>query len=250
MPLDNHPTASMIVIGNEILSGRTQEANLNYIAKGLTANGIKLAEGRIIADIEDEIVATVNHCRARYDYVFTSGGIGPTHDDITAAAIARAFGKAFISHPEAESILRDYYGDALTEARLRMALMPEDAVLIPNPVSSAPGFSVENVYVLAGVPSIMQAMFDWLLPQLKGGDVIHSTTISAQVPESRVADAVAAIQQRFAEVDIGSYPQIKNGTFGVSIVARCSDTDLLGQVADEITLALQDHTDQVKVGEL
>src|SRR5215468_7881520 len=160
---DKIVTAAVLIIGNEILSGRTKDVNLGYIAENLTRLGIRLREARVVADIEEEIIAAVNACRARYDYVFTTGGIGPTHDDITADSVARAFGLPLVLDPRAKAILeRHYPPGGLNEARLRMAHVPEGAALIENPVSSAPGFRIANVYVMAGVPSVMRAMFDGL----------------------------------------------------------------------------------------
>lgn len=231
---NDNPTAAVILIGNELLSGRTQDTNLNYIAKGLTEIGVRLAEARVIPDIEDTIINVVNELRARHTYVFTTGGIGPTHDDITAASIAKAFGVPFSRHPEAERILLDYYGDKITEARLRMANTPEGAELIANPVSKAPGFKIGNVYVMAGVPSIMQAMFDGVKPALKGGIPILSYVVSSFTPESQIALELEAIQQHNPEVEIGSYPFMKQGRVGVSIVTRGFSEEVILKVSAEV----------------
>jgi molybdenum cofactor synthesis domain-containing protein len=226
-------SAAVLVIGNEILTGRTQDVNLNYIAKKLMGAGIHLAEARIVRDIEADVVAAVNECRARYSYVFTTGGIGPTHDDITADCIAKAFGVSIGIHETARQILEKHYGDPamLTEARLRMARIPATATLIDNPVSAAPGFRIGNVFVLAGVPSIMQAMFDGVLPNLQGGPPILSKTIGCYVPESLIADDLRKTAENFPDLDIGSYPYFRNGKHGTSLVFR-------GTKADEIDQAL------------
>lgn len=221
-------TACVLVIGNEVLSGRTQDANINHLAKELAALGIRLMECRVIPDIEGEIVDAVNHCRAKYDYVFTTGGIGSTHDDITAQSVARAFGREFLMHPEAERILRAHYKERANAARMRMAMMPEGAELIDNPVSLAPGFKVENVYVLAGVPLIARAMFDSVKGGLKGGRVVISRTISTtDLSEGMLADDLRAVQEKHPQVDIGSYPFLKLGGFGVNLVARGEEKALV-----------------------
>jgi len=246
----NHPTAALLIIGNEILSGRTQDQNLNYIAKGLNDAGIRFMEARVIPDIETVIVEALNHCRQTYDYIFTTGGIGPTHDDITASCIATAFDRPFGMHPEAERILRDYYQDNISEARLRMANMPEGAELLPNSVSAAPGFKVDNVYVMAGVPSIMRAMFDYILPMLKGGQKIYSEALSAYLPESTLAVPLGQIQEAHPEVEIGSYPQWHDGKIGVSIVVRGIDLSAVVNVREQVRSLMQAHVDEIRDGEL
>ncbi|MBM3516588.1 MAG: competence/damage-inducible protein A [Alphaproteobacteria bacterium] len=229
------PTASVIVIGNEILSGRTQDTNLAYLAAGLVAQGIRLSEARIVPDSEAAIVGAVNACRARDDYVFTTGGIGPTHDDITAAAMAKAFGVPLRLDPEAYRRLQVHYGRAdINAARLRMAHVPEGARLIDNPVSAAPGFQLGNVYVLAGVPRIMQAMFDGLRRGLRRGPAIYSRTITADLPEGEMAAPLAAVQERFPEVEIGSYPYFRQGRLGASIVLRATDAQRLASAAEAV----------------
>ncbi len=219
-------TAALVIIGNEILSGRTVDANLPFIARELGEIGIRLAEVRVVADDEAAIVEAVNALRAKYTYVFTTGGIGPTHDDITAACVAKAFGRQLIRNPEAERRLRAYYKDSdieLNEARLRMANTPESAELIDNPVSAAPGFKVENVYVFAGVPRIMQAMFAMVRPELSGGPPQLSRAVVMFRPEGDVAAGLGEIQVRFPEVEIGSYPFMRRGRFGTTIVFRGTD---------------------------
>jgi molybdenum cofactor synthesis domain-containing protein len=231
--------ACLIIIGNEILSGRTQDKNLSYIANGLNEIGVRLAEVRVIPDHEPTIIETVNACRARFGYVFTSGGIGPTHDDITTAAIARAFGVPVIRHPEAERrLLAHYTPDQVNEARMKMADVPQGATLIDNPVSAAPGFRIENVFVLAGVPRIMQAMFDGIKGQLKGGPKILSRTLSAHITEGTIAADLTAIQQRYETVEIGSYPFMRDGKLGTSLVARSSDEAQLAACHADIAAML------------
>jgi molybdenum cofactor synthesis domain-containing protein len=234
-------TAALIIIGNEVLSGRTQDANLQFLATGLGEIGVRLMEVRVIADDEGEIVAAVNALRARHDYVFTTGGIGPTHDDITAASIARAFGRKFGRNAEAEAILRAHYKpEDATESRLRMADMPEDVTLIENPVSRSPGFQVENVYVLPGVPSIMQAMFDGLKHRLRGGAPVLSKTVTAFIPESVVAPPLGELQNNRPDVEIGSYPFFRDGRLGTSLVARSPDGEALEEVAEAIRELIRD----------
>jgi molybdenum cofactor synthesis domain-containing protein len=228
-------TAAVLIIGNEILSGRTQDVNLTYLAAGLTELGIRLREARVVADVEADIVRAVNDCRARYDYVFTTGGIGPTHDDITAECVAKAFGVKLIRNPEAVARLeRHYEPGMLNEARLRMANTPEGAVLIDNPVSTAPGFQIGNVFVLAGVPSIMRAMFDGLKPRLAGGAPMLSRTVSAFVGEGTIAIGLGELQQRYRDLDIGSYPFYRHGKYGASFVLRGTERDRIDHAATEL----------------
>ncbi len=217
-------TAALLIIGNEILSGRTVDANLPYLATFLGKLGIRLVEVRVVPDIEAEIVDAVNALRAKVDYLFTTGGIGPTHDDITAASVAKACGRKLIRHPEAERRLIAFYPpERRTAARLKMADMPEGAALIDNPVSIAPGFVVDNVHVLAGVPRIMQAMLDMLAPRLEGGAMLRSRTLVVFKGEGDMAEALAAIQARRPGIDIGSYPFFRLDKPGTSIVFRGDD---------------------------
>jgi molybdenum cofactor synthesis domain-containing protein len=218
-------TAAVLVIGDEILSGRTQDTNTNYIARFLAALGIDLKEARVVGDVEDEIVAALNALRARYTYVFTTGGIGPTHDDITADAIAKAFGVGIDYHPEALALLGARYErpEDFNEMRKRMARVPLGGVLVKNTVSTAPGFRVGNVYTVAGVPMIMRAMLETIAPELRRGVVVHSVTVSARLPEGRVAAALARIQKDHPGVAIGSYPYYREDGFGVQLVARGRD---------------------------
>ncbi len=228
-------SAAMVVIGNEILSGRTQDKNVNYVANALVQCGIALVEVRVIPDIEEVIVRTVRELKANVDYVFTSGGIGPTHDDITADCIAKACGVEITQNQEAYDILLAHYGaDDLNEARLRMARIPVGASLIPNPVSAAPGFIIENVHVMAGVPRIMQAMTDHVVSTLQGGDVVKSVTVASTMPESAIAQALGDIQARYDMVDIGSYPYFKDGVLGVNVVLRSSDVDALAAAQEDV----------------
>ncbi len=229
------PTACLIIIGNEILSGRTVDANLPFIAQQLGAMGIRMAEVRVVQDDEALIVEAVNACRKRWTYVFTTGGIGPTHDDITSASVAKAFGLPFGRNKEAERRLLAYYPpEKVNEARMRMADTPEGAVLIDNPVSVAPGFIVENVHVLPGVPRIMQAMFEGLRPRLRGGAPVRSRTIVCYCPEGDIAIRLGAIQADFPAVEIGSYPFMRQGTPGTSIVFRGTDVPAIDKAAEAL----------------
>lgn len=228
-------TAAVLIIGNEILSGQTRDANLAFLGESLGALGIRLREARVVADEEGAIVAAVNELRRRFDYVFTTGGIGPTHDDITAAAVAKAFGRPLMLHPEAHRILAGYYKPGeLNEARLRMAHTPEGAELVENPISGAPGFQLENVFVLAGIPAVMQAMFESLRHRLTGGAPLLSHTVVAELPEGRMAQGLGAIQTANPDVEIGSYPFHKDGRYGSRLVVRATDPERLAAVRDEV----------------
>lgn len=232
------PTAAVLVIGNEILSGRTKDANLSYIAEKLASIGVPVREARVIPDIEAEIVAAVDALRSRFSYVFTTGGIGPTHDDITAASVAKAFGLPLELNAEAlDRLTRHYPSGKLNEARMRMAQIPPGARLIDNPISAAPGFCVENVYVLPGVPRIMQAMLDGLLPHLAGGPPIRSRIVATPLLEGTIAADLGAVQADFPDIDIGSYPYFRAGAFGVSLVLRGTDLDRLEE-ATQATAAM------------
>ena len=228
-------TAALVIIGNEVLSGRTQDANVRFLAVGLNRVGVRLMEARVIADAENEIVEAINALRAKFDYVFTTGGIGPTHDDITSAAVAKALGREFGRNAEAEAVLRGHYRpEEITEARLRMADMPEGAELIDNPVSRAPGFRIENVFVLPGVPSIMQAMFDGFKQDLAGGDPVISRTITVFLPEGVMAEPLGRLQNSHPDSEIGSYPFVRQGKFGTSLVIRSTDAAVVDRVAKEL----------------
>ena len=220
-------TAALLIIGNEILSGRTVDANLPHLAIKLNDAGIRLMESRVVPDIEAEIVHAVQALSGKYTYVFTTGGIGPTHDDITSAAIAKAFNRPFIRNQQAAEILSEFYGDRVNKARLSMADMPEGVSLIDNPVSRAPGFRIANVFVMAGVPKIMAAMLDNIIPTLKGGAKIHSHTVTVYKPESELAPVMARIEREYGGIEVGSYPFMQLGKPGTSVVLRCTDTDQL-----------------------
>jgi molybdenum cofactor synthesis domain-containing protein len=227
-------TAAAVIIGNEVLSGRIQDANLQFLAVTLKARGIRLREARVIADDPAAIIDTVNTLRARHDYVLTTGGIGPTHDDITAQCVADAFGVPLLRDPRAVKLLEDYYGERINEARLRMANVPQGADLLENPVSRAPGFQLGNVFVLPGVPSIMRAMVDGFKHRLAGGAPILSRTVGAAVAESVIAAGLEAVQNRYPELEIGSYPYVRANRFGTSLVLRGTDPTRLDAAAQEV----------------
>jgi molybdenum cofactor synthesis domain-containing protein len=235
-----NPTAAMLVIGDEILSGRTRDANLAHLAAALTTKGIDLREARFVPDIQAEIVAALDALRARYTHVFTSGGIGPTHDDITADAVAAAFGLPIGVREDARAILATHYADPereLNEARLRMARIPEGATLIDNPISRAPGFSLGNVHVMAGIPAIFAAMLEGLLPRLTGGRPLLSQSLRVDRPEGEVAGPLRAFALEHPDISVGSYPFNRNGLLGCTIVLRSPDPARLA-AADADLLAL------------
>jgi molybdenum cofactor synthesis domain-containing protein len=235
-------TAALVVIGDEILSGRTQDKNVAQVAIWLNEQGIRLAEVRIVPDDAERIGDAVNALRPVHDYVFTTGGIGPTHDDITVDAIAAAFGVPVIVHPDARRILEDYYRDrpgGLTDARLRMARAPEGAELIPNPSSGAPGVRMENVYIMAGVPSITASMLEALTGKLEGGRPVVSVTIGARVAESEVAEILRETEDANPGVAIGSYPFFKEGRYGANFVIRSEDGELARRTADALAGKLE-----------
>ena len=222
----SNPTAAMLTIGDEILSGRTQDTNMPHLARALVEKGIDLRETRVVPDVAEEIVAALNALRARYTHVFTSGGIGPTHDDITADAVAAAFGMALHVRDDARAILAAHYDRAGLEfnaARQRMARIPEGALLIDNPISIAPGFSLENVHVMAGVPDIFKAMVASLLPRLTGGKPVLSQTLRVDRGEGMIAEPLGALAAEFGDLSFGSYPFIQNGAYGTNIVVRGTD---------------------------
>ena len=232
-------TACLIIIGNEILSGRTQDANLAIVGKKCDALGIRLTETRVIPDVEANIITTVNACRADFTYVFTTGGIGPTHDDITAAAIARTFDVELERNSEAVEAMDRYYEPGrLTEARLKMADIPAGARLIDNPVSGAPGFQLENVFVLPGVPAIMEAMFEGLADRLVGGDPILTENVTTNLAESVIANDLGALQEKYPDVSMGSYPYFRKGKLGVNLVLRATDAARMEAAADELKTAI------------
>ncbi len=233
-------TAAILVIGDEILSGRTKDKNIGYIADYLANVGVDLREVRIVPDVEDEIVAAINALRARYDYLFTTGGIGPTHDDITADAVAKAFGVTIDEDPRAIALLLERHKpEDLNAARRRMARIPAGADLVANPVSKAPGFRIGNVIVMAGVPAVMQAMLDDVGPKLRtGGRVLVETIDSGGLPEGAYAAPLGEVAARFATVSIGSYPSFDKGAFRNQIVLRCKDDAALAQAAEAVREAL------------
>lgn len=222
----SNPTAAMLVIGDEILSGRTRDSNMHFLAGELTRHGIDLREVRVVSDDANAIVAAVRALARAYDHVFTSGGIGPTHDDITADCIARAFDRTIDVRDDARALLQAHYdrsGLELNAARLRMARIPDGAALIDNPVSTAPGFTVENVHVMAGVPSVFQAMVASVLPTLTGGAPLMSQTLRVMRGEGDIAEILSAVAGDYADVNIGCYPFQKDGAYGANVVLRCSD---------------------------
>jgi len=221
-----NPTAAMLVIGDEILSGRTRDANMHFLAGELTKHGIDLTEVRVVPDNAPAIVTAVKQLSDAYEHVFTSGGIGPTHDDITADCIAEAFGKHIDVRADAAALLQAHYdnaGQEFNDARKRMARIPDDATLIDNPVSVAPGFRLENVYVMAGVPSVFQAMVASVLPTLTGGAPLLSQTLRIERGEGDIAGPLAELAEEFSDLSIGSYPYQRNGAYGSNIVIRGTD---------------------------
>jgi molybdenum cofactor synthesis domain-containing protein len=236
-------TAALAVIGDEILSGRTQDKNVTQLANWLNAQGIRLAEVRIVPDDIGRIAEAVNALRAAHDYLFTTGGIGPTHDDITVDAIAHAFGVEVEVHPEARAILEDYYRDrpgGLNEARLRMARVPKVADLIANPSSGAPGVKLDNVYILAGVPYIAASMMEALSGKLEGGRPMVSVTVGARAAESEVAELLRDTEAAHPGVAIGSYPFFKDGGYGANFVIRSDDGELARRTGDDLAERLRD----------
>ena len=220
--------AAVIIIGNEILSGRTQDVNVVAISNWLNELGVRLEEVRIIPDIEDSIVKTVNDVRKKFNYVFTTGGIGPTHDDITSRSIAKAFNLSYGYHKEAYEILEQYYGKSeFNEGRKKMAMLPNKALLILNPSSGASGFIIDNVYCLPGVPSILKSMLGGLNSKINGGKKILSKTMNLKTVESEIAEPLERVQNKFKDIEIGSYPFFRKGKVGVSIVIRSTEEKLI-----------------------
>lgn len=246
-----NPTACLLVIGNEVLSGRTQDANIRFLATRLGEIGIPLREVRIIPDVADTIVTTVNEVRARYDHVFTTGGIGPTHDDITSECVAAAFGVKWEPHPEAwAGMERHYEPGQFNAARQRMATLPRGATLIDNKVSVAPGFTIGNVHVMAGVPRIMQAMFEALAPALHGGAPVESRAVHAiGLLEGDVAEGLGAIQARYPALDLGSYPFYRAGGGGVALVAKGTDPAALDACIAEVAELIRAQGKEPVAGE-
>jgi len=227
--------AAILIIGNEILSGRTKDQNTADISIWLNSNGVQVKEVRIIPDVEKIIIANINKLRATYDYVFTTGGIGPTHDDITAQSVSRAFKKKYSPHKEAYRILENYYKPGeFNEGRKRMTMMPENANLIYNPSSGAPGFYIENVFCLPGVPDIMKSMLPFLKDKIFGGKKVLSKTISVETVESEIAKELTKTQNKFKHIEIGSYPFFRSGKIGVSIVIRSENQKEIEKCSKEI----------------
>jgi molybdenum cofactor synthesis domain-containing protein len=227
--------AAILIIGNEILSGRTQDTNTSTLATWLNSIGVKVCEVRVIPDIEKTIIDTINLLRKNYDYVFTTGGIGPTHDDITAESISKAFGLKYEIHQEAFKILEAYYKKGeFNEGRQKMVWMPQNANLILNPTSGAPGFNVENVFCLPGVPSILKSMLGGLKNRIVGGEPILSKTISLRTVESEIAKSLTEVQENNQDVEIGSYPFFQAGKLGVSIVIRSEDQSKIDSCNSQI----------------
>ena len=238
------PTASMLVIGDELLSGRTQDANMHHLANKLTEIGINLSEARFIRDDAAVIVSNIVELSTKFDYLFTSGGIGPTHDDITAESVSKAFGTEYEIHKEAYKILEAYYKPGeFNEGRQKMVKMPENAELILNPTSGAPGFSVENVFCLPGVPSILKSMLGGLKNKIVGGEPILSLTISLRTVESEIANSLTKVQDDNKDVEIGSYPFFHAGKLGVSIVLRSENQSKI----DECNLQILKFVNEKKI---
>jgi molybdenum cofactor synthesis domain-containing protein len=246
----NEPiTAAVLVIGDEILSGRTQDTNTAYIAKFLGALGIDVREARVVPDVQSDIVAALNALRSRFTYVFTTGGIGPTHDDITADAIAAAFGVGIDYHPDVMAMLAARYKPGeFNDMRKRMARIPDTAILVKNSVSTAPGFQLKNVFVMAGVPMIMRAMLDDIAPRLKRGVPVEVATVQTRLPEGRVAAGLARIQAEHPALAIGSYPFYREDGSGVQIVIRGRDSSAVEQAAIAVeTLVRREGAEAVRV---
>ena len=226
-------TAGIIVIGNEILSGRTQDTNLQFIAKHLVGMGVSIREAQVVPDVKSVIVTTVNDYRSRFDYVLTTGGIGPTHDDITTDCIAAAFNVDVVVNAEIEKRIKSRPApDAVLASRLRMARVPEGATLIDNPTGGPQGFSLDNVYVMAGIPLVMQAMLSTIV--FSGGAIVHSRSVTAHLGESEIADDLSAIQEAYPRIDLGSYPFYRNDIYGTSLVMRGTDESALDAALEEL----------------
>ncbi|MEM7733192.1 MAG: molybdopterin-binding protein [Pseudomonadota bacterium] len=236
----SNPTAAMLVIGDEILSGRTRDANMHHLAGILTERGIDLREVRVVADEPDDIVAAVRALSGAYTHVFTSGGIGPTHDDITADNVARAFDRPISVRDDARALLEAHYaksGQELNEARLRMARIPDGASLIDNPVSTAPGFTIENVHVMAGVPKIFEVMLQSLLPKLTGGAPVISQSVEIFRPEGDIAGPLGELAGSYPQISMGSYPFIREGRFGANVVMRGTNEAELSEAMGKLQAA-------------
>jgi len=238
---DNAVTACVLIIGNEILSGRTQDVNLKYLAETLGGWGIQVREARVIPDVENVIVGTLNDVRPHYDYVFTTGGIGPTHDDITADCVARAFGVDLVVNEQIAELIRARPAPPdVMASRLRMARIPEGAVLVDNLTGGPPGFRMDNVFVMAGIPAVMQAMLASLEGRLQGGPVVRSWSVTAHLGESQIAAPLREIQDRYPTVDLGSYPFFRQDRYGTTLVMRSADGDALAKTFADVEQAIRD----------
>ncbi|MCB9963744.1 MAG: competence/damage-inducible protein A [Rhodospirillales bacterium] len=243
--LKKNYTAALVIIGNEILTGRTQDTNANWLAQQLLSRGVRMKEVRIVPDEEESIINTVRELADKVDYVITTGGIGPTHDDITAGCIAKAFGVSLETHPEAYKVLEAFYGvDDFTPSRQKMAQIPVGARLIHNPVSAAPGFNIGNVYVLAGVPRIMRAMYDHVLDMIEVGDPVLSNTVSCGLPESVIAQDLADLQASCHDIEIGSYPHYRGGVLGLSIVLRGTSEEPLEDATRKVISLIRKYGEE------
>ena len=228
-------TASVVIIGNEILSGRTQDTNLAHIALQLNEWGVRVREARVVPDVLETVVAAVNEARAAFDYVFTTGGIGPTHDDITVDCIAAAFDVPVVVSEEIAAVIRRRPAPPhVMESRMRMARIPQGASLVPNPTGGPQGFRMDNVFVMAGIPAVMQAMLSTLGDQLEGGSVVRSRSVTAHLGESEIADGLEDIQQRYPHIDLGSYPFYRDNVYGTTLVMRGADETALERVLAEV----------------
>lgn len=239
----------MLIIGNEILSGKTQDVNLQFLGIELAKLGVRVLEARILRDEEAAVVAAINEARTRYTYVFTTGGIGPTHDDITAQCVAKAFDRKLALDPEALKRLR-HGGAELNRARRKMATVPEGATLIDNPLSGAPGFRVENVFVLAGIPSVARAMFSAVAKELATGQKIYSQSVDVYLREGDIAEPLARIAEDCADVEIGSYPFSKDGRYGANLVVRSTDPQRIQLVMGLILEAMREARAEIDLGPL
>jgi molybdenum cofactor synthesis domain-containing protein len=240
MTTDDAVTAAVMIIGDEILSGRTQDTNLRDIARYLATYGVDLAEARVVPDIEDEIVTTLNHLRGRYDYVITTGGIGPTHDDITADSVAKAFGVTLYEHPDIIAMMQSRWQGELNAARRRMARVPTGGDLVKNPVQGPPGFTIGNVFVLAGVPAIMRGMLEDVGPRLRTGKVVLSRTVRVEgTGEGVIAAPLETLARAHPALSLGSYPFYGDGTYGTNLVIRGRDETEVGATVDELVAALE-----------
>ena len=249
MSNDSPNTACVLIIGNEILSGKTQDTNLRFLGSELAQRGVHLTEARVLPDDKTEIINALNECRAKYTYVITTGGIGPTHDDITAECIATAFNRHLVLDEDAVTCL-SRSGRALNPARLKMAHVPEGASLIDNSLSNAPGFRVENVFVLAGVPSVARAMFSTFADDLGVGGSIYSRNVDVFLPEGDIAQPLEDLALKYSTVEIGSYPFFRDGCYGANLVVRGMDESVVEKVIRLVVAAMRNLGDESSVGEL